>query len=218
MSIVPQSRSDAIDWFTNRLAAWQADPGAIGLTLDLVNELAAATAEASSARTAAEQANDAKLAASQSFRNKTDAMRDIGVGLVTQIKGFAKATGDESVYTLALLPEPPTPAPTPAPGTPTGFNVFLKQDGAVELTFRCDNPGNVAGVTYDVWRQDDPEQGFKYLLNTGERRFEDNTVPAGTALATYRVQARRSTQSGDPALFPVRFGIGGNGQATAEAA
>lgn len=218
MSVVPDGRSDAIDWFTNRLSAWQADPTGIGLTLELVNDLAAATAAASSARTAAEQANDAKLAASQNFRNQTDAMREIGVGLVQKIRGFAKATGDESVYATALLPDPATPEPTPAPGTPTDFEVSLRQDGSVELAFRCDNPGNVFGVTYDVWRQDEPQGSFNYLLTAGERRFTDDSVPAGTAVATYRVQARRSTQAGGPALFAVRFGVGGNGQATAEAA
>lgn len=218
MSVIPNGRSEAIDWFTNRLAAWQADPTGIGLTEALVNELASATASASSARTAAEQANDAKLAASQTYRNQTDAMREIGVGLVQKIRGFAKATGDESVYATALLPDPATPEPTPAPGTPYDFDITLLQDGSVELAFRCDNPGNVAGVTYDVWRQDEPQGSFNYLLTAGERRFTDDTVPAGTAVATYRVQARRSTQAGGPALFAVRFGVGGNGQATAEAA
>ena len=193
-SVIPDSRSDAIDWFTNRLAAWSADPAAIGLTEALVSELAAATAAVSNACTSAEQANDAKLAASQAYRNQADAMREIGVGLVQQIRGYAKATGDESVYSAALLPDPATPEPTPAPGTPYDFGISLLQDGSVELAFRCDSPGNVAGVTYDA------------------------TVPAGTAVATYRVQARRSTQAGGPALFAVRFGVGGNGQATAEAA
>ena len=218
MSVVPESRSEAIDWFTNRLAAWQADPASIGLTLELVNELAAATAAASGARTAAAQAEDAKLAASQTFRNEADTMRTIGVGLVAQIKGYAKATQDPAVYATALLPDPATPEPTPAPGTPTDFKIFLDQDGFVELTFRCNNPGNVAGVTYDVWRQTGAQGAFEYLLNTGERRFTDTTVPAGTAVATYRVVARRSTEAGGPALFPVRFGVGNDGQAMAEAA
>ena len=218
MSVIPDGRSEAIDWFTNRLAAWQADPSAIGLTPELINDLATAAADASSARQTAEQAKFVKLAASQAYRNKADAMRTIGVGLVQQIRGYAKATGDESVFSTALLPDPARPEPTPAPGTPYDFGIELRQDGSVELSFKCDNPGNVAGVTYDVSRQDDPQGEFEYLLTAGERRFTDATVPAGTAVATYRVQARRSTQTGDPALFSVRFGGGGNGQAMAEAA
>lgn len=222
MSVIPDGRSEAIDWFTNRLAAWTADPASIGLTLELVNELTAATAAASTARTEAQQALDAKLAASQSYRNQTDAMRTIGVGLVQKIRGFAKATGDESVYATALLPDPATPEPTPAPGTPYEFAIDLRQDGSVEMSFKCDNPGaqggSAGGVTYDVWRQDEPQGEFVYLLNAGERRFADTTVPGGTAVATYRVVARRSTQTGDPALFAVRFGVGGNGMALAEAA
>ncbi|UYV13920.1 MAG: hypothetical protein NCW75_06430 [Phycisphaera sp.] len=222
MSVIPDGRSEAIDFFTNRLAAWTADPASIGLTLELVNELAAATSAASTARQDAQQAADAKLAASQTFRTQTDAMRTIGVGLVQKIRGYAKATGDESVYATALLPDPATPEPTPAPGTPYEFAIDLRQDGSVELAFKCDNPGaqggSAGGVTYDVWRQDEAEGGFVYLLNTGERRFTDASVPAGTAVATYRVVARRSTLAGDPALFAVRFGVGGNGMAMAEAA
>lgn len=222
MSVIPDGRSEAIDFFTNRLAAWSADPVAIGLTASLVAELAGATASASTARTDAQQAAVAKLAASQTFRTETDAMRAIGVGLVQQIRGYAKATGDASVYAAAQLPEPATPEPTPAPGTPYEFEVGLRQDGAVELSFRCDNPGaqggSVGGVTYDVWRRDEAEGAFVYLLNTGERRFTDATVPAGTAEATYRVRARRSTEIGNPAQFTVSFGVGGNGMAMAEAA
>ncbi len=222
MSVIPDGRSEAIDWFTNRLAAWTADPTSIGLTAELVSELAAATSEASAARAAAQQAEIDKLAASQTFRNKADAMRTKGVGCVQQVRGFAKATNDPAVYAAALLPDPADPQPTPAPGVPYGFKVSLNQDGWVELTFKCDNPGaqggTVGGVTYDVWRQDEPQTPFNYILNTGERRFEDNTVPAGTAIATYRVVARRSTQVGDPALYPVRFGVGANGQAVVDAA
>lgn len=222
MSVIPEGRSEAIDWFTNRLAAWTADPESIGLTAALVAELASATAEASAARTAAENAASAKLAASQTFRNTSDAMRTVGVGCVQQVRGFAKATNDPAVYAAALLPDPAEPEPTPAPGVPYNFKVSLNQDGWVELTFKCDNPGaqggTAGGVTYDVWRQDEPQTPFNYLLNTGERKFEDQTVPAGTAIATYRVVARRSTQTGGPALYPVRFGVNSNGQAVAEAA
>jgi len=216
MSIVPSSRSQAITWFTNRLAAWTADPTAIGLTADQVASLASLTSTASGSLQSAEQIRSQSKSATQTFHNDADAMRALGTSLVATIKAYAETTGDPSVYATAEIPEPAAPAPTPPPGQPYEFVTQILASGALRVRFRCDNPGaqggTAGGVNYEVLRQDDQTGAFSFVLVAGEREFVDETLQSGTSTATYRVTAFRSTQRGDAAEFNVRFGVGNNGQ------
>lgn len=213
MPTVPERLPDAIDWCTNHLSAWPNDPTTIGLSLDDVADLASLAQAAASARTSAQAANDAKLVAFADYNTAGKAMRDKATALVAKIRGTAKASADpQAVYSAALIPAPADREPTPAPGTPYEFTVALQQSGAITLSFKCDNPGNVAGVTYKVERQDEPQGAFNFVTIAQEREFTDNTVPAGSALVTYRVTAARSTRFGMPAEFNVRFGAGNQAQ------
>ena len=45
----------------------------------------------------------------------------------------------------------------------------------------------------------------------GERKFVDNTIPFGTDQIDYRITGQRSDATGDPAIWTVRFGMGGGG-------
>lgn len=216
MTGVPNSRSGAIDWYTERLSAWLADPAAIGLSVEQANAIASDTSTASGARQSALDAANARKAAFVTYHEAADTMRENGSTLVATIKAFAEASGDPGVYAAALIDPPATPAPTPAPGTPYEFSVGLLQDGSLELSFKCDNPsatgGTAGGVVYEVFRQDPGSNDFNYVLSAGERKFVDSTVPPGSALVSYRIVARRSTKVGAPAVFGVRFGVSVNGE------
>jgi hypothetical protein len=98
--------------------------------------------------------------------------------------------------------------PMPPPGTPTDGKATLNGMGAVNLTFKCKNPTGSSGTVYQIWRQAD-DGALMYLGGTGEKAFVDSTVPAGTSVLTYKVQAVRSTASGDWATFVVTFGNSG---------
>lgn len=222
MTGVPDGRSAAINWYTERVAAWVADPTAIGLSIEQANAIASETSTASSTRQSAFDAANVKKAAFVTYHEAADTMRENGSTLIATIKAYAEATGDPGVYAAALIDPPAQRTPTPAPGTPYDFSVGLLQDGSVELSFKCDNPsatgGTAGGVVYEVFRQDPGSNQFNYVLSAGERRFVDSTVPPGSALVSYRIVARRSTKVGPPAVFGVRFGVSVNGQQDAEIA
>mgnify|MGYP001796569027 CR=1 FL=1 len=210
MSTIPQSYPAAIDWCTDRLANWPNDPATIGLDAARVAELASLTAAASAALADARQLDEDKKAAFASYNTAAKAMRDYASQSVGIIRGFAKASEDPStVYTAAQIPAPAEPTPAPPPGVPFDFKVNLLQDGSIELNFECDNGGE-GGVSYEVRRRDGTSQTepFNFVMNATERRFVDDTIPAGTASVTYRIVAFRTTGRGNPAVFLVSFGAG----------
>lgn len=104
----------------------------------------------------------------------------------------------------------PGPGPSPVPGTPTGFRVALLQNGALELSFKASNPSSPGNIVYQVLRQDAPQGPFAFLMNAGEKRFVDTSIPAGTASVVYQVTGYRGQQAGNPAQYQVRF-TAGNG-------
>ena len=114
---------------------------------------------------------------------------------------------------LSSVPPPPIPTAVPPPGTPYRFKATLKATGAVEMSFKCDNPAGSQGTIYQIYRAIGDAEPI-YLGGTGTRKFADLTLPAGTAVATYSIQAVRSTAVGEVAEFLVKLGVGGGGAAT----
>lgn len=219
MSTIPQDNPGAIDWCTTHLANWPADPTTIGLDAARVAELASRTQAASVALATALQLDSDKKAAFADYHSKARTMREYASQSVGIIRGFAKGSEDpEAVYTAAQIPPPADPQPAPEPGVPSNFKTRLLQDGALELTFDCDNQGE-GGVTYEVRRRDGTSQSepFNFVLNALERKFTDDTIPHGTSSVVYRVQAIRSTGRGSPAVFLVIFGTGNSAQVVAAA-
>jgi hypothetical protein len=102
------------------------------------------------------------------------------------------------------------PSPRPAPGTPFKFNVQLQSDGSLLLGWKCNNPKGASGTMYQVFRRTGSSGDFTYLGGAGTRSFLDDSIPAGTSLVTYRIQAVRSTSVGDWAEYNVNFGTGGS--------
>lgn len=208
-SIVPESRAEAIAFLQSRIAAWSANAANIGISVEQTAALSALISAASDARTLQINLTAEKEAATTSYHNAADLMRAAGVALVGAIRSYAKYTDDENVYALAQLPPPADREPTPAPGVPFDPTIRLLGGGGVEISFKAVNPGSVAGVTYEVYRQLNGQGEFTYLLTSGERTFTDQAMPAGTTVANYLVRGRRSTSIGEFAEFIVRFG-GGN--------
>lgn len=220
MSTIPKPYPEAIDWCTDHLANWPADPTTIGLDAARVAELASRTAAASQALTTARQLDEDKKAAFEAYHEAAGSMRDYASQSVGIIRSFAKASENPStVYSEAQIPAPADPTPAPPPGVPTNFQVNLLQDGSLQVGFDCDNGGE-GGVTYEVRRRDGASQSepFEYVMTALERKFVDNTIPQGTGSVTYRVVAQRSTGAGNPAVFLVSFGAGNQGVATLAAA
>lgn len=200
--------AEAIAFFQARLATWAANAVAIGSTPEEIGAFSTLVSAAATARDAQIDAINLKKASTQTYHTSTDEMRTAGVALIGRMKNFAKYTQDPQVYALAQIPEPQPGEPTPPPGVPFNPDVTLRQGGRIIVAFRSVNPGSVGGVTYEVYRQLDGQGEFAYLLTSGERAFEDQALPSGTAMANYMVRGRRSTTIGPFAEFVVRFGTG----------
>ena len=108
----------------------------------------------------------------------------------------------------------PTPAPRPAPGMPNRFTVALAGNGSLTLKWKSNNPKGSSGTMYQIWRRLGAATStatFTYIGATGQKQFQDSTIPAGTASLTYQLQAVRSTAVGAWAQYNVSFGVSNGG-------
>lgn len=185
MSVLSEKRSEVIQFFTQRLSSWQANPELIGLSPAQVTELAGLTATASSRYQDALVSRQASKDATLEYYNTTDALRNFGAALIATIKAFADATGDPGVYALASIPEPADPTPSAAPAVPTGVTLFMRAQGSVEIRW----DGSLAGGTfYEVQRSLDDGTSWSTIASIPARETLDETVPQGTARAYYRIR------------------------------
>ena len=209
MTIVPRSRPDAIDWLGAHLPVWTADPTSIGLTIDLVADLATKHSEALAAETDADEANNAKLAASASFRSKADTMRESAVAAVQAIKAFAQTSGDPSVYQAAQIPEPASPSPAEPPEAPSELTATFINGGRLDLAWKGKGP---QGTFYNVLRRLDEADSYASIGTTTSKSFLDETLPGGTSRVEYQVVAQQTSNKVYGPEFIVRLGSGNGAQ------
>lgn len=208
MAVVPAKKIDKVSFFENHNTPWSTNATALGTTTAAVTDLATKTLAARNAFNAQQSAMDTAKAATETFNAAVDAMATAGAAIISQIRAKAKTSGD-SVYALAQIPSPATPKPAGAPGQPTDFKATLDGNGSLVLTWKCSN--TASGVIYQIYRALTGSVDFAYLGGSGERKFTDNTIPAGTTMITYQIQGVRSTGAGPWAQFNVNFGVGGAG-------
>lgn len=186
MGVLPDTRPELIQFFTQRLAAWQADPAAIGLSAPQVTELAGLTSTASSDYQAALVARQASKDATGTFYEATGNLRTLGSALVATIKAYAEATGDQGVYSAASIPAPAEPTPSADPVTPTDITLLMRPQGYIDITWT----GTVAGGTfYEVQRSLSDGVEWTTIASVPSRATLDQGVPAGTDKAFYRIRA-----------------------------
>lgn len=215
MGLVPNGRLQRVEFYEQHRGAWEANAVAIGLTAAQVTALMAKVAAARDQYGKVGETRDAARSANDKFTLNVDEMQDLGMAAIRAIKNKAESTHDMNVYVLAGLPMPTPPAPLPAPGTPDNFRIALLATGALELRWKCANPSGSQGTIYEVQRRIGGEgEPFVVIGGSGTRKFEDGTLPAGTASATYLITAVRSTARGNPAQFTVNFGVSAGGGAS----
>lgn len=105
-----------------------------------------------------------------------------------------------------------TPTPLDSLGQATDFGASLDATGALNLKWKCVSPRGT-GMTYQIWRLNSPDAEWEYLGGTGEKKWLDDTLPAGSSRITYQIQATRSTAKGPWAAFNVTIGVGGGSSA-----
>lgn len=219
MPVQPRKKVENIEFFEQRVPIWAANAAQLQLTPEEVGQLDALTDAARATYTTAQlRASEAETATGNQDQ-AIQAMRDLGADLIKKIRVAARQTGDPSLFGLAQLPEPKEPAPIP-PVEASNIVFDLLPNGTLELSW----DGKVStGTTYIVRRALTPAGGapgsFHDLGFADEKRYIDSTIPPGTAEASYVVRAKKgSTITAGTAPITVRFSIGGNGQAVAEAA
>ena len=99
---------------------------------------------------------------------------------------------------------PKTPSHPGNPGTPFKFKASLTATGALDLTWKCTNP--TGGTVYQIFRKVDAGEPT-YIGGSGNKKFTDGGVPAGTSKVTYQIQGVRSSGLGAWATFDVQFGM-----------
>lgn len=217
MPVVPDTINGRIAFYEAHLTPWSNNAVAIGLEAQQVLDLGVLVGAARDAYNAAVAAREASKAATLSLKNAIDAMHygpGAGADIIRDIRNYAQSTDDPNVYALAQIPEPAEKAPAPAPGRPFDFEVGLLSTGAVNLRWKCINPGNVGGTIYEVMRKIGTGGEFEFIGSNGAKEFADVSLPNGATASeggvTYQVTAVRSTLSGPPAQFTVNFGLGGS--------
>lgn len=211
MRILPKTPAQQVRRLTTLVPAWAVDPVAVGLSPDRIAEIEALLAQARAAQLAAYEARNAARSATLAFENATAALVRNASSAIGLIKATASASSDPvAILARAQLPVTNAAAPgsLPPPGTPTGFRVELLQDGAIVLSWKCDNPEGSVGTMYQVRRcvHGRNKDAFEHLALCGEKTFTDSDIPAESGSLTYEVTAVRSTRRGQPARFNVNFG------------
>lgn len=200
MTVLPPTRPELIQFFTQRLSAWQADPAAIGLDAAAVTELAGKTASASSLYQAALTQRQSSKDATSEYHTGTDELRDLGAALVATIKAYAESTGDPGVYATASIPEPAEPTPSAPPAVPTNVSLSMRPQGTIDIAWE----GSVAqGTFYEVQRSLDDGVSWTTITSVPARETLDAGVPSGTPRAYYRIRGvKGAAGAGSPDRQP----------------
>jgi hypothetical protein len=185
-----------------------ATPVAFGLTAAQASSYAALNTTYQTAYTAATTDGTRSKSLVAAKNSAKVPLKQMASDLARIINGTPTVT-DEQKVTLGVSVRS-TPSPRPAPGTPYKFTVQLQSDGSLLLGWKCNNPKGASGTMYQVFRRTGSSGEFTYLGGAGTRSFLDDSIPAGTSLVTYRIQAVRSTSVGDWAEYNVNFGTGGS--------
>jgi hypothetical protein len=199
-----------MQFYEGHVPVWTAVATSIGLVSADCTDLATKTANARAAYEAQQAAQETAKAKTLAYNEALQILSAAGSLAIDKIKVKAKAVGGTSVYTLAEIPAPATPGPVGDLGTPHSFKPEMSVTGAFAFSFKNTNPKSASGVVYQVFRRNTPDGEFTYLGGTGEKKFVDSTLPAGSSQVTYQVQAVRSTSVGAWAQFDVKFGVAGS--------
>jgi hypothetical protein len=204
MRAVPRNTTGKIEFYKLRLAKWAEHAEQLGLTEQLVAELADATEAAREADRAQRAAAQAARAATQIRDNAIEKMATLGATMIKQIRVQAERQGQQT-YSLALMSPPEKPSPLGAPGEPYAFTFELGQTGWLTLRFKCKNPRGSVGTMYHVSRRINLQGKFEYLGSAGETKFIDTSLPAGATSVEYKVQAVRSTAAGPAGRYSINL-------------
>jgi len=212
MATYPRDRKEFLVWAEAHWPVWLASPTKIGLTVEQVTAFKNQVGVLRTKTTAQQAAKDAAKAATEAAGDADSDTRELTSDLVRSIRAFATNSNDPEVYQIAQIPAPSSGAPVPPPGQPTDFKVELNSDGSITLKWKAKHPEGSDRVVYFVQRKLINETSFRLIGGSGEKSYQDDTLPVGIDGATYIITAQRGNVQGQPSRqLTVTFGSGGPG-------
>lgn len=212
MATYPRDRAEFLRWAEAHIDVFTAQAANIGLTAAQATAFKNQVGALRSRTTAQQAAKDAAKAATEAARDADSATRELTSDLVRSIRAFATNNNNPNVYVLAQIPAPNPGAPVPPPGQPTDFKVELNSDGSITLKWKAKHPEGSDRVVYFVQRKLINESAFTLVGGSGEKSYQDDTLPVGIDGATYIITAQRGNVQGQPSRqLTVTFGSGGPG-------
>ena len=210
MPIVPKTVPDLLDWATAHAPEWESAAASIGLSIAQADAFRDAAQAARDSVRAAYEAEQARKSATLSSQSAVAQLREVASETLAIIKAFAEnQSAPANVYAAAQIPPQKSSSPTPPPGKPVQFGVSIDDNGYLALRWKCKNPASARGTLYEVRRKTSATSTFEFLGTTGNRKFTDTTLPAGSRGVSYMITAVRSTRRGESGQFNVNFGVDG---------
>ena len=217
MGIIPDGRTERINFFENRLTIWAQNAAAIGIDPTQATQIAGLTVQARTLFNAAQVARDNAKSATQAQNEAIDAMAAYGSDLIKTIKAYAETESDPGVYNTANLPLPKPRTPLgPAP-TPENVTLRLTRAGTIAVGWDADTRGRMAFVVERRTRMPgELPTAWSIAGTTTTKSFIDETLPTGLESVEYRVLAERPGGRSEP-TDPVTALFGTGGQTAGEA-
>ncbi len=221
MAILPGSRIERLEYIESKVPIWTSASALIGLSAPQLVLLSAQTSACRTAYQAMVAAQQASKNATQAFYNSCATMTDTTSDYLKVIKGFAAATNNPAVYTIASIPPNKTPAPLPPPTTPTNLTATLLNNGAIKIEWKA----SVENTSFSIWRKLNlTGQAYEQVgVVSSARAFTDATLLAGALGSAgpgvfYQIQAHRNglnSEFSEP--VSIRFGsVDGEGGGSGE--
>lgn len=213
MGNIPTNRVDLLAFASAHASIWVTNEVQIGLSPAQATAVQQAVSGVTTANSAALTARAASRTATETLTTRFADLRSAVSDAMSTINAFAQnASKPSQVYALAQIAPPSPRGPSVPPVAPTELNVTLNPStGSLVLKWKVAQPAGVFGVVYNVRRRigNGP---LTHLGATGEKQFEDDAIPAGTAELSYMIQSQRgSLTSTESITIAVRFGVGGGG-------
>jgi hypothetical protein len=192
MATVPDTIQGILDFYAVRQPVWAANTATLGITAAQATQLGTLLSDAQTAQEDAVKAREEAKNATQARDTELSELAEFGAALIAVISGTAKATGDDSVYTTAMLPIPGTGGGATPPGIPANLTGAILNTGDVQLNWGSSG----RNVFYTVWRKLSTESAFWQIGATQGRTFIDEGAEAAQ-WAAYYVKAHRGEFTSD---------------------
>ncbi len=209
MATLPPGRLETLTFCETHWPVWLLNAAALSLTPAQVNALKAATEGNRTAFNNAESTRQTAKAATTTYHNTGETMRDQAAAIIRTVRAYAVQTNNPAVYALAQIPPPAAPSPVPLPEKPSNITITLEPGGAVRLRWKSRGAG---GAFFTVQRRVGPSGPFVTTGNSQTKTFLDSTLPAGSINATYIITGIRGDRAGIPSdAVLVQFGVADGG-------